>query len=256
MLVFAVVLGLTSTQDNVVSVSVVMIKNLSPIIAHRGASAYAPENTLAAFKKASHFAPVWVEFDVQLAACGTPIVLHDSSVDRTTNGHGEVSTMSYEDIKKLDAGSWFRNEFSGEHIPTFEEVLLCLKACNLPANIEIKANAETTETVLAMLKTHWPSHLPLDVLKVARQLDAELNLGLIFSDWHEHWQDLADEIACQSIHCNYQNLNTEWISAIKKTNRLLLAYTVNDVKHAKQLFNWGVDALFSDYPDLLLLDNA
>jgi len=109
-----------------------------PVIAHRGGSAYAPENTLSAFTKAAQLGMQWVEFDVMLAACGTPIVFHDDLLDRTTNATGEVGVHAYTYLQTLDAGAWFNSKFSGERIPTLAQVLQFLKDVKLCANVEIK----------------------------------------------------------------------------------------------------------------------
>ena len=92
-----------------------------PVIEHRGVSSYAPENTMSAFTRAVQLGIQWVEFDVMLAACGTPIIIHDESLDRTTNGHGNVGDYSYSYLRTLDAGSWFSPSYSGERIPSLEE---------------------------------------------------------------------------------------------------------------------------------------
>src|SRR5262245_86406 len=104
-----------------------------PLIAHRGASAYAPENTLAAFKKAKELGAQWLEFDVQLTACGEIVVFHDERLERTTNGRGWIHEKPYSYLKTLDAGSWFNSQFAGEKIPTLVEALEFLRQNNLMA---------------------------------------------------------------------------------------------------------------------------
>lgn len=93
------------------------------IIAHRGASDYAPENTLAAFDKAIQCNTDYLEFDIQMSEDGEIIVIHDSTVDRTTNGSGDIVQLNVNQLKKMDAGSWFNSSFTGEVIPTLDEVL-------------------------------------------------------------------------------------------------------------------------------------
>src|SRR2546425_868141 len=106
-------------------------------VAHRGASARAPENKLAAFREAIRLEADAIELDVQLSADGVPMVIHDDTVDRTTNGHGTVATIASRDLRRLDAGAWFSSRFRGERIPTLEEALECARGrCGL--NIEIK----------------------------------------------------------------------------------------------------------------------
>jgi glycerophosphoryl diester phosphodiesterase len=112
-----------------------------PLIAHRGASAYAPENTLAAFIKAQQLGVRWVEFDVMLTRCGEVVVIHDETLERTTDGVGEVSHYPYSYLQTLDAGSWFGAQFKGEKIPTLKEVLVFLAQHSMCVNVEVKAQA-------------------------------------------------------------------------------------------------------------------
>src|SRR5690348_4859908 len=106
-----------------------------PWLAHRGASASAPENTLAAFKAAKEQGARWLEFDVMLAACGEAVIFHDETLERTTNGQGFLHDYPYHFLKTLDAGSWFGPRFAGERIPTFKETVDFIIEANLSANI-------------------------------------------------------------------------------------------------------------------------
>src|SRR3990167_3541643 len=130
-----------------------------PVIAHRGASAYAPENTFAAFLKAKELGARWLEFDVMLAACGEVVVIHDETLNRTTNQSGLVDHATYADLKTLDAGSWFDPLFSTEIIPTLEMTIDFLYRHQLAANIEMKApigkEEITAKKVLDIIQAHW-----------------------------------------------------------------------------------------------------
>ncbi len=96
------------------------------ILAHRGGGSVAPENTLVGIRAAAGMGFAGVEIDVQLAACGTPVLMHDTTVDRTTDGYGNVAEFSADELRRLDAGVWFGNEYAGEHVPTLEAaVALC-----------------------------------------------------------------------------------------------------------------------------------
>src|SRR5687767_2537589 len=116
-----------------------MIRFDPPVIAHRGASFYAPENTMAAFRKAAQLGVNWVEFDVVATKDGMPVVFHDDELNRTTNGVGMLSDYSHAYLQTLDAGSWFDARFAGETIPTLAQVLTFLAEMKLNANIELKA---------------------------------------------------------------------------------------------------------------------
>src|SRR5262245_59418730 len=108
------------------------------VIAHRGSSAVAPENTLAAVDLAIRAKAHRVEFDVQLTKDGVPVVLHDETLERTTNGKGRVRDRTYKEISKLDAGSWFHADFRGERLPTLDMVLELCRG-KIPVNVEIKS---------------------------------------------------------------------------------------------------------------------
>ena len=124
------------------------------IIAHRGASAYAPENTLAAFDKALDLGAADVEFDVHFGADGQVVVIHDDTVDRTTNGAGAVAALTLAQLKSLDAGSWFAAQFSEERIPTLVELLERYKD-RLHFHIEVKGRAEhLSEKTIDLVRDH------------------------------------------------------------------------------------------------------
>lgn len=228
-----------------------------PIIAHRGASRVAPENTLSAFSKAKQLGANWVEFDVMLCA-DELVVIHDETLDRTTNGTGYVKEFSYHYLKCLDAGRWFDPKFSGEKIPTLRETLALLTRLGMSANIEIKAEGGQEKTivteVLRNLEEYWynkvtPPLLSSFSIKVLEELRLHSNtvcLGLLMDEWFDNWQELCEELKCISVDVNQNVLTQETILEAKRHHRLLLSYTVNDLTRANDLFNWGVDAVFTD----------
>lgn len=235
-----------------------------PVIAHRGASAYAPENTIAAFTIAAQLGIKWVEFDTMLAACGIPIVFHDEEVNRTTNSKGLVGDYSYTYLRTLDAGGWFNSRFSGERIPPLDQVLNFLRDTNMSANIEIKPlpgqDKKTALRVFEMVNTHFPQPSPAILfssfstiaLETLRQESKDCFLGLLMDDWRPDWQMLCDDLKCISVHVSNNVISPEKAKKIKDTGRLLLCYTVNDPLRANELYSWGVDAVFSDAPDKIL----
>ncbi len=234
------------------------------IIAHRGASAYAPENTLSAFKQAKVLGASMVEFDVMLEASGIPIVIHDFDLKRTTSGKGKVTETNYQKIRELDAGRWFSKRYQGEHIPKLEEVLELLGDIKLNANIEIKSSnqrqSETAQNVLSVINQCWPMHLEepiissfdFEVLARIREISPDTRIGLLFDTWQADWLDKVKEFNAVSVHFNHRQLNKKRIEEIKQHDVLLLAYTVNRARRAVKLLGLGVDAIFTDYPDLLI----
>lgn len=225
------------------------------IIAHRGASAYAPENTLAAFRKAKELGAQWIECDVQLTKDGQPVIFHDSTLNRTTNGTGWLKWKTWESIARLDAGN-------GERIPTLEELLECVNRLSLSLHLEIKPSfgrvQETTEKVMNTLKQTPVDNAKLcissfsrSMLHAVRKLNSTVPLGMAMDRWNPFWKKSADRLSCVSIHCAKNILTPKKVLEIKNTGRQVLAYTVNDRVEAEALFEMDVDGVFSNYPDLL-----
>lgn len=233
----------------------------SIIIGHRGAAGYVPENTLLALQKAKELNIKWVEFDVKLSRDHIPIIMHDATINRTTNGKGEVAAFNYSELAKLDAGSWFAAEFAQCTIPTLEDYLIFLKENDLNAVVEIKPypgqDIKTAELTYQTILRVWPEGLnkiifasfSLTSLRTIRQLSATALLGLGLHYWNRHWLDLMNELNCFSIHLNHWILTKKRLSLLKDSGCTVLAYTVNNPKRAEKLFQWGIDGLFSDFPD-------
>lgn len=234
------------------------------IIGHRGAAAYAPENTLASFNKALALGCRFIEFDVMCSADGEPFIIHDDNLKRTTDGKGEVGKVDGSYLQTLDAGSWFSKQFKGEPIPHFTEVLQWLSHSPVQANVEIKpfpgTVEQTTTSVLSTIQRYWPPNkqLPLissfewDALTLCRSIAPEIPIGLLLDQWDKKWLDKAKQLECFSIHFNKRVLTEARVNEVKAHGYLVCAYTVNSKRLANKLFNWGVDSVFSDYPDLLL----
>lgn len=229
------------------------------IIAHRGASAIAPENTRAAFLEAKRLGFSWIECDVMLSSTGEVVVMHDDTLDRTTNGHGRVVDCPYSTLKTLDAGSWFDPVFSMECILTFEELLLLLSEQSLSANIELKPlqgyEEETVKRAMAILHAFQKpipsillSSFSKKALRMVRAIDTDVSLGLLMNEWEEGWAEDAAALSCATIHVNQAVLTLKRIQQIESAGYGLLVYTVNDVSRAKELLAQGVDAVFSDCP--------
>jgi glycerophosphoryl diester phosphodiesterase len=237
------------------------IKNA--VIGHRGASAYAPENTIAAFDKALALGCNFIEFDVMLSRDGEPFVFHDEILERTTNGVGGVGLVDASYLDSLDAGRWFSKLFYGEKIPHFKTSLIWLIKNNMNANIEIKpypgTSEQTTVAVLDYLNRFWPKDKPLPLLSSfdltaltrCHEMGPQIPLGLLLDTWDDNWLRKALALTCYSIHINELALDLIRIQEIKSQGYKLYVYTVNCKERAKALLQWGVDAVFSDYPDLL-----
>lgn len=233
------------------------------VIGHRGASAYAPENTIAAFDRALSLGCRFIEFDVMCSADGEPFIIHDDNLKRTTNGQGEVGQVEACYLHGLDAGSWFSRQYKGEKIPHFKEVLNWLSFSDTQANIEIKsypgATEQTTVAVLSHIHRYWPqgkdwplvSSFDWEALLLCRSIAPEMPLGLLMHEWEENWLSKAQQLTCFSVHLNKKIATLGRVKDIKNQGYLVCVYTVNRKRLANKLLSWGVDAVFSDYPDLL-----
>jgi glycerophosphoryl diester phosphodiesterase len=235
--------------------------SLPRIIGHRGAARHAPENTLAGFRAAKQLGIAWVEFDVRLSADGRCILLHDDTIDRTTDGSGMAAEMTLETLAAFDAGSWFDKHFAGETIPTLEEAIDLLGELGLGANVEIKphpgAAVETAEAVCHVLAASWPSALPppllssftYEALEAVQRVAPDFARGMLTARIKEDWRERAEAVGAATIHCDHTHLNASRARAVRAAGYPLLAYTVNHAGRAQELFGWGVSAVFSDAPD-------
>lgn len=231
------------------------------VIGHRGACAEAPENTLASFMQAYQRGIEWVEFDVMLSADKVPFVFHDETLDRTTSAIGEVGIHSFAWLHTLDAGAWFNPLYAGERIPTLAQTLAFLKTAGMRANIEIKPlphqDKETVLGVLEVVEKYFPlssssilfSSFSIESLRFLREISSDCHIGFLMHDWLPDWEQIAKELRCVSMNVNEEILTPERIQQIKQAGFQLTAYTVNDIERAKELFSFGVDAVFSDNPD-------
>jgi glycerophosphoryl diester phosphodiesterase len=234
---------------------------LPRIIGHRGAARRAPENTLVGFRIAKELGVGWVEFDVRLSADGRCILLHDDTIDRTTDGSGTAAAMTLDELSAFDAGAWFDPRFAGEAIPTLEEAIDLLAELDLGANVEIKPHpgmaAETAEAVCRILAASWPDSLPAplissfapEALETAYRVAPDFARGILTSRIKSDWRDQAEAIKASTINCDHTHLSAARAREVRAAGYPLLAYTVNHAGRAEELFGWGVSAVFSDVPD-------
>lgn len=232
------------------------------LLAHRGASRFAPENTLGAIRKAHELGAKWIEIDVMLSADGEVVVFHDETLERTTNGHGKLCEKTYQELRALDAGGWFAAAYKEERIPTLNEVLAVCSELGLGINIELKMllgfEDELVVKTLAIVAAWSASIIPplfssfsLKATLALRHHDAECQLGLLLEEWVEGWEIMAAQLNCVSIHIDQACLTAARVAAIKASGRALLTYTVNNGDRARELQRWGVTSIFTD--DLTLL---
>ena len=233
------------------------------IFAHRGASAYAPENTLIPMEIAKKKNALAIECDVLLTADNYPVIFHDVLVDRTTNGKGAIAEMTLSQIQKLDGGSWFSDEFTHEPIPTLDALLQKCVALGLWINLEIKPTPGyeklTVEKVLESVARYWPNEAvpPLfssfceKTLILLREQQPEIPIGMLYETWDEIDFYKAEQLRSVSIHLEKSAFTKARVERLHREGYVACAYTVNDVTEAKALQAMGVSSCFSDYPDLL-----
>lgn len=236
---------------------------LPRIVGHRGAPHLAPENTLASFRAAAAAGVKAVEFDVALTFDNRPVVIHDASLERTTNGTGLLSESTLESVSGLDAGSWFDPTFSGEIVPTLEETIDLIDSLGLSANIELKPDpgreVETAKIALSIASECWPSDKQPPVvtsfsrvaLAAAKDAMPEWPRGLCFELLPEDWTDAIESLGATIACPNSDRLTADQAASMVASGLEIMAWTVNDVDQASKLIQWGVGSLCTDVPQEL-----
>lgn len=245
-----------------------MTLKLPNIIGHRGCAGYAPENTLEGIHTAADMGVKWVELDVKLTRDQVPIIFHDDDAERTTGVNKPIALMTYDEIKELDAGSWFGESFIGAKVPTLEQAVDVLIERDLGLNLEIKPcpgrEKETAEAALDVLSTIWDEHDKLLISSFSHvSLESALDMaetwhrGFLLpdhtqEDWIENWQDMAKHLGASTINLNGNTVTRELVEDALDLELPVLAYTINEPDRGRFLQSWGVDGFFSDVPDVLM----
>jgi glycerophosphoryl diester phosphodiesterase len=241
-------------------------------IAHRGASARAPENTLAAFAAAIDLKVDAIEIDVHLCADGVPVVIHDDTVDRTTDGRGAVASLRLRELKRLDAGSWFAPRFKGERIPTLEEVFdLARGRCGV--NIEIKGavaagprrrgagrapltdDAPAGAVAQALLRSRFRDLLIVSsfsrrALITARPILPRASLGYLASRSVRGLHRLHRQVGLFALHPHVRLATPRRVQYAHRLGLAVIFWTVNDSRSMRRLVALAADGLMSDDPAL------
>lgn len=232
------------------------------IMAHRGASAYAPENTLSSFKKAVQMGADGIELDVQLSRDGHLVVIHDTSVNRTSNGKGRVRLLTLNQLKSFDFGSWFSDEFKNEPICTLEEVFSYLRDWDGLINVEIKKEflqiapierkvADLIEKFDRQNSTIISSFSALSLIKIKR-INKALKTGILYSSSEKKPIIYAKFLNADAIHPWYQNVSEDMRKSATHKNIKINTYTVDNPAEIKKLANLGVDGIITNVPDVAL----
>lgn len=227
------------------------------LIAHRCGGGLAPENSLAGLQVAHARGYRAVEFDVMLSGDGTPILIHDETVDRTTNGSGWVAQMSDDQLLALSLAKGAHTAFVDERIPRFCDAARRCQALGLLANVEIKPaegfERATAEQVVAMSRELWRNQVPPllssfseTALAIARDLAPELPRALLVERVPGDWQARIDALGCVALHCSARQPGWRWLAPARGHGLAVRCYTVNRPGQAARLFARGVDAIFTD----------
>lgn len=242
-------------------------------IAHRGASGYAPENTIPAFELAIAMNADYIEIDIQLTKDRIPVVIHDVTVNRTTNGKGYVKNMTLEQMKGLDAGSWFneaypmfaRDKYAGTSIPTLDEVFETFGA-NINYILEIKDSTPNMniESLLNEYITGYDLEKVVAIHSFSRaslrkfhEINPEIPLFQLV--WNDYTQVRVSEIYLEDLKSyavgispNFQGISSAYVRQVKKSGLKVMPYTVNYQVNMDKAYLWGVDGVYTNFPDRFL----
>lgn len=233
-------------------------------IAHRGAGKLAPENTLAAFRLGASHGYRMFECDAKLSADGVVFLLHDDTLERTTNGHGLAGKQPWSALCELDAGAWHSSPCAGEPLSTLAAVARYCLANRLCLNIEIKPTpgleAATGRAVALAAAELWRQAAPgtpapvltsfqVASLTSAKEAVPHLPRGLLLNTLWADWLEAARELHCQAIVCHHPLWQNKSMAQAKKAGFRTLAYTVNEATEAQRLWDLGADGLITDRID-------
>lgn len=238
-------------------------------IAHRGFSGKYPENTLIAFKKAIELEADMIELDITLSKDKIPVVIHDDTMDRTTNGKGKIRATSFNKLKLLDAGSWKNPKFHQEKIPTLEEVLQLIKKSKIDLNIEIKSSAFEkkfspscieSQTLNLIQKYKLLNRIVISsfepkVLLRLRELSAKVKLSFLIEPNFEILKidpiAFVKQIRASSLNMHKSQVNTNIFTEAMNLKIPIYIYTVNTTQEMKKMQKQKVTGVFTNFPDKL-----
>ena len=230
------------------------------IFAHRGVSAHYPENTRAAFLAASKLPITGVEFDVHLTIDGELVVIHDETIDRTSNGTGFVKDYTLQQLRAFEYGSWFSEVFAGETILTLREVLDLFKGTQHVMNIELKTDVFPYEGIeLRVIKEIAAHHMTERVvissfnhasIQRVEQLAPYIETAALFD--HMKVDSSTNLTPSKAFHVSLADAFSHSVQVALEEGRIVRVYTVNEVNYIKPLQQLGVQAIFTDNPEIIL----
>lgn len=229
------------------------------LIAHRGAGRYAPENTLAAMRLGAQHGFLMMEYDVKLSRDGAAILLHDDTLDRTSNSQGSAADKTLLELSQIDFGAWHSRDYAGEPIASLYSVAAYTRANGIDSNIEIKPHTghetETGKQVALQARLLWAgaktppllssfSEVALDAaMRAAPELPRAL---LIENDIPADWESRAQRLGCQGLNLNHKYTTESLVQQMRNAGYTVAIWTVNDTSRAQELLRWGCDAVVTD----------
>ncbi|MFF2890436.1 glycerophosphodiester phosphodiesterase [Paenibacillus sp. NPDC057967] len=229
--------------------------------AHRGASAYCPENTMAAFRHAIELGATGIETDVQRTKDGRLVLIHDESLKRTTGDGRLVKDVDYNELAGLDAGSWFSDSYAGERVPLLDELLELVKNTGLVINLELKNGVVPYKgieaEVIAMVQEHGLgdriilSSFNHYSLVLCKKIASDIKTGILYMEGlYQPWE-YAKSIQANALHAYKFAVLPEWVQEAAEHGIAYHPFTVNDENELERLLAFGVSGIITDYPDRL-----
>jgi len=228
------------------------------IIAHRGASKSAPENTMAAFEKCYRQGVQGIETDVQLTKDNIPVLLHDETLRRTTDANGYLNEYTYRELQRVDAGSWFSDKFAGERIVSLESFLKWAGNKPLYLNLELKNNKLDYKglegIVYELLKHHQLLERTIissfNAASITRMkpFNRHVEVAYLTSKKKRNLISYTKKIGANAIHIKYRLLNNQIVKRCRQEKMSLRVYTVNRQKRMDKCFTYGCDSIITDIP--------
>lgn len=235
-------------------------------IAHRGAGKLAPENTLAAFRLGAEYGYRAFECDVKLSADGVPFLLHDATLERTTNAAGTAGERCWSELARLDAGAWHSRRYAGEPLPTLQAVAAFVQRNGFALDVEIKptpgSEAHTGAAVATEMARLWHGKAPAallssfqpESLRAARDAAPELPRALLLDTLPPQAFDVARDLGCVALITKHTLMDAALIERIRAAGMRALVYTVNEPERAHQLLAIGIDGIVTDAVDRFVPD--
>lgn len=232
------------------------------IIAHRGMSTLAPENTMAAFELMPAYNINWLETDIAITQDEKLVIMHDTEISRTTNGTGKISEMTFAQLQQYSAGAWFDEQYCAEKVPTFDQLIDFLNRTQINVNLEIKSVTgkdakQLTNSMVQQLAVKINRINPAcrvvissfypDILMQLQKLRPDLEYASLFNPYTlPFWRPITKLIGTKIIHPDNRHLNQRQVERMKQAGFEVNVWTVDRIDRANQLFNWGVDGVFTD----------